>query len=88
MRHRLFITLLLAFLLPGLGHVFLRRWGWAALWLTGFIALMSLMMIPIRWLGFIWLLLLLVLWTASMVHAATLARAKAKAPTGHQHGAS
>ncbi|GAB3339966.1 hypothetical protein ACFO0E_03180 [Chromohalobacter beijerinckii] len=86
MRHRLFITLLLAFLLPGLGHVFLRRWGWATLWLAGFIALMALMMIPIRWLSFIWLLLLLVLWVASMVHAATLARAKASA--GHQHGAS
>ncbi|MDV6318970.1 hypothetical protein [Chromohalobacter sp. HP20-39] len=88
MRHRLFITLLLAFLLPGLGHLFLRRWGWAALWLGGFIALLALMMIPIRWLGFIWLLLLLALWTASMVHAATLARAKSKAYAGRQHGAS
>ncbi|NWO56901.1 hypothetical protein [Chromohalobacter israelensis] len=78
MRHRLFITLLLAFLLPGLGHLFLRRWGWAALWLTGFGALLTLMTIPIRWLSFIWLLLLLLLWAASMVHAAKLARGKGR----------
>ncbi|MCI0508482.1 hypothetical protein C8E00_103334 [Chromohalobacter marismortui] len=88
MRHRLFITLLLAFLLPGLGHLFLRQWSWAALWMIGFIALLALMMIPVRWLGFIWLLLLLALWTASMVHAATLARAQANASTGRRHGAS